>query len=301
MIAFHFPLNTLPKIIYANDIDNNYEFIHFQRQPMEFVLFYIVKGNMYIEENGKKYHLTQGDYIILDPKRCHKGYKTSAVHYFYIHFTWENATETTLTETEYMELAKSSRTNAMNIFQRQNILENHLIVPKHFKSGSSNYKSIYRMCREMKKSYHEMLEYYQCITAAKLIGLLGEITRLCDDSFLSAKREFENQNMTNLLEYLKENYKEKITGRDIENALHSNFDYLNRRFKKYTGMTIFQYLNEFRILCSQEMLRSSHITLREIALENGFVNEFYFSRVFKKITGNTPTDYRLSFLDFPDK
>ena len=72
MIAFHFPLNTLPKIIYANDIDNNYEFIHFQRQPMEFVLFYIVKGNMYIEENGKKYHLTQGDYIILDPKRCQK-------------------------------------------------------------------------------------------------------------------------------------------------------------------------------------------------------------------------------------
>ena len=66
-------------------------------------------------------------------------------------------------------------------------------------------------------------------------------------------------------------------------------------------MTNYQYLNEFRILCSQEMLRSSHITLREIALENGFVNDFYFSRVFKKITGNTPTDYRLSFLDFPDK
>ena len=59
-----------------------------------------------------------------------------------------------------------------------------------------------------------------------------------------------------------------------------NFDYLNRQFKKYTGDTIFRFLNGYRIEESKRFLKSEQYSNAAIASMTGFQNEFYFSKVF---------------------
>lgn len=100
------------------------------------------------------------------------------------------------------------------------------------------------------------------------------------------------QMIARLTSYLKEHFSEKIDSKRIECDMHMNFDYLNRQFKKYTGDTIFHFLNVYRIEESKQLLKSGLYQNAVIASMTGFQNEFYFSKVFKKYTGITPSEYK---------
>ena len=80
----------------------------------------------------------------------------------------------------------------------------------------------------------------------------------------------------------------------LEEVFHHNFDYMNRRFKQYTGTTIFAFLEKYRIEQSKKLLKSRQFTIAEIAENLGFCNAFYFSRVFKKHEHITPREYQKS-------
>jgi len=97
-----------------------------------------------------------------------------------------------------------------------------------------------------------------------------------------------------ILEYLQTNHSQKITSASLEEVFHHNFDYMNRRFKQYTGTTIFAFLEKYRIEQSKKLLKSRQFTIAEIAENLGFCNAFYFSRVFKKHEHITPREYQKS-------
>lgn len=297
MITFRMPLEKLPHIIYANDINNNYPFMHCRRKPTEYALFFIVEGDMYLREDNVEYHLKKGDYIVLDPNRTHEGFKQAPVHYFYIHFTWEGIDDVSMSEEEYRNITQQNRMTARGVVGYKNPAEPCLYLPKYFSLPEDTYELLLNGCEDMKQFYHDMLEYYHCRTAVKLIELLSTISRKIGDTLLDASGRMGNDRTIELLQYLKAHYSERITGQDIEHAMHANFDHLNRVFKKYTKQTIFQYLNAYRVETSKKMLRADCYNLRQIAEENGFANEFYYSRVFKKITGYSPTAYKHNIME----
>ncbi|MBI4976975.1 MAG: AraC family transcriptional regulator [Spirochaetes bacterium] len=66
----------------------------------------------------------------------------------------------------------------------------------------------------------------------------------------------------------------------------------NRLFRKYTGMSPLQYLIDARIRTAADLLRTEAMSIREIARMTGFADPYYFSRMFKKITGHSPRGYR---------
>lgn len=68
--------------------------------------------------------------------------------------------------------------------------------------------------------------------------------------------------------------------------------HFNALFKSWSGMTPTKYRNKLRVAHSQILLKNSNLTVNEIAEITGFNDAFYFSRVFHKMTGVTPTDYR---------
>lgn|GEM_PF-1662852 len=67
--------------------------------------------------------------------------------------------------------------------------------------------------------------------------------------------------------------------------------HLRTRFKEEYGVSLIGALNEIRIRHAKNMLKSGAFTLREVASQCGFQNEYYFGRVFKQITGTSPGKY----------
>lgn len=98
------------------------------------------------------------------------------------------------------------------------------------------------------------------------------------------------------ISYIHENYKNKISLSNIAEALHTSPSYLSMLFKHETGATITDYLNQIRIEKSRELLSESTMGLLDVSIQSGFENQSYFSKVFKKINGVTPKEYRKSSL-----
>ncbi|WP_317970022.1 helix-turn-helix domain-containing protein [Paenibacillus sp. CCS19] len=93
-------------------------------------------------------------------------------------------------------------------------------------------------------------------------------------------------------QYIEHHYwKSSLTVSDIVNAVQLERSYLFRLFKDATGMSILNYLTSHRIQRACELLRTSDLSIKSIAYSVGYKDQLYFSRVFKKATSYSPTEY----------
>ena len=95
-----------------------------------------------------------------------------------------------------------------------------------------------------------------------------------------------------MLSYIEENYSGKITLNDIAEALHANSSYLSRLFKQKSGNNLFDAVLEKRIEKAKDYLTDTDWKIYKISQAVGFEDTGYFSRVFKKYTGISPTEYK---------
>jgi YesN/AraC family two-component response regulator len=96
-------------------------------------------------------------------------------------------------------------------------------------------------------------------------------------------------------EFIRTNYMNKIELQDIANHVHLNPSYLSRTFKRVTGDSIVNYITKYRIEKSKELLTSSDCKLCAIAEKVGISDTSYFSNIFKKITGYSPSEFKFKF------
>ncbi len=94
--------------------------------------------------------------------------------------------------------------------------------------------------------------------------------------------------------YIRENYREKIYVRDLASLLNLNEQYFSRFFKKAIGRSPMEYVNEYRIRQSMQLLKETDHSVTEICLECGFNNLGNFLREFRKYSGTTPLQYKKS-------
>ena len=93
--------------------------------------------------------------------------------------------------------------------------------------------------------------------------------------------------------YLALHSAEKFSLQEIANALYINGSYLLRVYKAHTGHTLLWYHSHLRCEKAKELLKESDLSISEIGETVGFVSSAHFSHVFKKMTGMTPSAYRL--------
>jgi len=96
--------------------------------------------------------------------------------------------------------------------------------------------------------------------------------------------------METIIAYIHEHYTEDISLEELADIVSISKNYLCYIFKKVTGETFNQYLTRVRIEKAKEMILDGKWLVYEIAEKVGYKNIPYFSTVFKKITGHTPTD-----------
>lgn len=92
--------------------------------------------------------------------------------------------------------------------------------------------------------------------------------------------------------YLDEHFREKITLESVAARFYVDKHYLARRFRAEYGTTVTQYIHHLRITEAKWMLRFTDKTVERIGLECGAGELTYFSRLFKKLEGMSPTEYR---------
>jgi YesN/AraC family two-component response regulator len=92
--------------------------------------------------------------------------------------------------------------------------------------------------------------------------------------------------------YIHEHYVDQISRTDLAKHVALSEDYLTACFRKELGVTPIAYLNRFRVNQAQQLLLDTDKTITEIALDVGFSDSGYFSRVFRREVGQSPTDYR---------
>ncbi|WP_395547551.1 MULTISPECIES: response regulator [unclassified Lacrimispora] len=92
-------------------------------------------------------------------------------------------------------------------------------------------------------------------------------------------------------EYIREHYREKITLNQMSALLNISQGHLSSIFKKQTGKNFSDYVSEVKIEKAKELIGTYQYMMYEISDMLGFDTQYYFSTVFKKITGHTPKEY----------
>lgn len=93
-------------------------------------------------------------------------------------------------------------------------------------------------------------------------------------------------------QYIEQHYSEEITRNDLAETVYLNSDYMARLFKKEEGCSITDYVIKVRMEKASVFLAQTNRSINEIALDCGYDNFAYFSRVFKRIMGYAPKEYR---------
>lgn len=266
------PLLAPPKVLLCGQVHVPSPNEHFTRTPSEWILYLVTGGKMILREADRRYTLRTGDFLFFTPGLTHTGVRTdSSVSYRYIHFSWEGLT---------CEQSSSS-----------NMPSEYFILPKHFHTSSQILEYLQPVMNELEQEFTAQKPFFKAQMSSLLTLIFTTLSRLYYKNGLSdipQKKSLEYS----IYYYLHEHHKDKLSSSTLESVFHHNYDYMNRLFKAAFGTTIFEHLMHYRIERSKELLRSGYYSVASVAEELGFCNSFYFSKTFKRCTGQTPSEYR---------
>lgn len=143
-------------------------------------------------------------------------------------------------------------------------------------------------------------EAFQRLGIESVPGFL-EKYRNVEDYISDLKRMIEEASPENVLEtvsveeivrYVDNHYTEKILVADIAQHFHMDLNYLGRLFRKKTGKNLKDYLTQKRLERAKYLLDHTGLKIYEISEASGYPDYFYFTRVFRRITGLTPSQWR---------
>lgn len=103
-----------------------------------------------------------------------------------------------------------------------------------------------------------------------------------------------------IIGYIDNNLDKKLTLSAIAKAFSMNGSYLSKLFKSATGYTLTEYIQKARVNKAKEFIIEGNMKMQDIAAFAGYDDPLYFSRVFKKLEGVSPTEYYKRFITHSD-
>jgi signal transduction histidine kinase/DNA-binding LacI/PurR family transcriptional regulator/AraC-like DNA-binding protein/ActR/RegA family two-component response regulator len=139
------------------------------------------------------------------------------------------------------------------------------------------------------------LEQYAHVTLHSKGILSGDETAAALHQALFCADELPTQTsvlVKRAVAYFQQNYDQALTRSMVADEIGVSNDYLSTIFKRELGLTLWDYLNRYRITCARRLLDGSNQTITEVAHAVGFDDPAYFSRIFRRLVGMSPSAYR---------
>lgn len=236
------------------------------RGRVDYQLLYVASGKTHFYICGEERIVTAGHMVLYQPKEEQKYdyFGEDKPEVYWVHFTGSEVKNILhhydIPINDHVFYCGTSPTYAM-LF-KQMILE--------FQTCSVGYQELLEMC------FRQLL-------------LLVQRSRLQKPTIVDSHVHDE---METVRQYFHEHYNDPIVIEDFAQSLHVSVSLFLRNFKSVFNVSPKQYIQDIRMNNAQSLLESTSYSVAEIAAIVGYDNPLYFSRIFHKEKGMSPTDYR---------
>lgn len=248
---------------------DNYNFL--EHRHIEYEINYISSGQgiMYVEK--KKYTIPQGQCIIIPPHRKHS-------------FSVHAKSGCRLTQLE-MSIHRGDKSDG---FLRRNGREEDCYLIRSCESIAPRIESIARLFRQEETEY---TRFMILMDALAMIASLNYFINRKEDR--GAPRMWSL--MTSVMDYITEHYSEDISVESVAQHFGLSSRLLRYYFAQTAGTSCVKYITSLRMNKAKHLLMETDRTIVSVAIDSGYDNAQYFSRVFRKEVGMTPKAYRMQW------
>lgn len=245
-----------------------------RRDLSSYLFFIVLSGEGALEYGGEAFHLKAGDCVFVD---CHKAYAHSCAKTLWrlkwVHFFGPNMGGI---YGKYVARGGRAALTPADAGEYERLVDSIYAIA----SSDSNIRDM-----QIFEKLAALLTLLmgQCYSQPEQDGERRETTQ---------KNTIKRQNLQAVKEYLDRNFHTRIRLDLLAEKFYINKFYLTRIFKEQFGESITGYLLHVRITQAKQKLRFTDKPVEEIAHECGMSDANYFSRMFKKVEGVTPGEYR---------
>lgn len=147
----------------------------------------------------------------------------------------------------------------------------------------------------LRRAYFEtrVVSREQHSAAVKLLTIFAEHLEIVSNQIVMQRDNAEPPMITKAKDFIREHHTEDLSLLQVAQVAHANHFHFCRVFKRSTGLSFTNFLSRVRIEKSKNLLNNPQLRVSEIAYEVGFQSLTHFNRVFQKLLGQSPTEYRL--------
>ena len=169
-------------------------------------------------------------------------------------------------------------------------------LPFEHKLNGELKKQVDQEFSDIVREFEERGEGYSVVVKMKLLTILVRVARqtIRNGNLVSGDRiqDYKRVSIEKTLNYIDDHYLEHLTLAGISRNVNMSPSYLEQLFKTLNGFTMWDYILTKRVSDAEKYLVSTDLRVLDISMKCGFASLTYFNRVFKRITGFTPKDYR---------
>ena len=279
----HFPF--LVSYQRLSEYDSNSFMWHYHP---EIEITYIKKGSMHYRVNNQSFHLKEGDIIFCNSNALHSGEMEHQEDCSYIPITFDPKLiygffQSTIC-TKYVEP----------------VIQNLAVCAMHIDYTESWHETFRKKMLEVIALDKEKPDFYELDISIRMQIMWRLLVEHLPHQPLPAASDLtEYERIRKILSYIEQNYMNQITLAEVAEHIHLCESECTRLFKRHMNTTLFSFLQEYRIERSLEYL-STHESISNIAGKTGFSDSNYYSKVFSKIKGCSPREYRKNLISQED-